>query len=115
MHAAVPTAEAAASRFRRPTSRPSRTVAPAERLVMTLVTVCMICPPVDTADTSAAWPKVPTTQRSTAPYMDWRHSASSTGSVKRRRGSRMPPSVKFRPSFMGPTVSSFKKVLKTSD
>ena len=55
---------------------------------------CISWLPVDTAEISAAVPNIPTTCRSTAPYMVWSSSASSTGIANFSRAGRMGPCVK---------------------
>ena len=70
-------------------------VAPMARLETRLVSVIMMWEPVETAETSAGAPKRPTTSRSTAPYIDCKNSASSTGSANRTSGASILPSVKL--------------------
>ena len=89
-----PTALPASSGFPSPSFWPSSTVTPMARPVMTMVMVCMIWLPVDTAEMSAAVPNFPTTCRSTAPYIAWSSSASSTGRAKRSRDGKIGPLVK---------------------
>ena len=67
---------------------------PIARPVMTMVTVCMIWLPVETAEMSAAVPNLPTTCRSTAPYMACSSKASSTGRANFSRVDRIGPRVK---------------------
>ena len=52
------------------------------KLLTRLVSVIMICEPVDTADTSAGEANLPTMSRSTAPYIACKNRANSTGSAK---------------------------------
>ena len=83
------------SAFPSPICCPSSIVAPMAKLETRLVSVIMICDPVETAETSAALPNRPTTSRSTAPYIACRNSAASTGSANRTSGDSILPSVKF--------------------
>ena len=90
----LPTAAPASSGLSSPIFCPSRTVMPMARPVMTMVTVCMIWLPVETAEMSAAVPNLPTTCRSTAPYMACSSRASSTGRANFSRVDRIGPRVK---------------------
>ena len=54
----------------------------------------MICEPVETPDTSAFVQNLPTTSRSTAPYVACRNMANSTGSMKRMSFGRIASLVK---------------------
>ena len=67
---------------------------PIAKLMTRLVSVIMICEPVDTADTSRDAANLPTIIRSTAPYMDCRNMAKNTGSMNRRSGDKILPVVK---------------------
>ena len=89
-----PTVRPAPPHFPSPIFCPSSTVTPMARPVMTTVTVCTTWLPVETAEMSAAAPNFPTTCRSTAPYMAWSNSASSTGRAKRSRDGKIGPLVK---------------------
>ena len=89
----LPTAAPASSGLPSPIFWPSSTVMPMARPVMTIVTVCMIWLPVDTAEMSAAVPNFPTTCRSTAPYMACSSRASRTGSANFSRADRIGPCV----------------------
>ena len=73
---------------------------------ITMVTVCKIWLPVETALMSAAVPKFPTTCRSTAPYMAWRNKASSTGRANLVSAGRIAPWVKL--SFRSIVRNSFQ-------
>ena len=86
----------ASSGFPSPIFCPSRTVTPVVRPTSSEVTSCMAWLPVETAEISAVPANLPTTIRSTAPYIACRNSASSTGPAKRSRDGRMLP---FRKSF----------------
>ena len=80
------------------------------RPVMTTVTVCTTWLPVETAEMSAAAPNFPTTCRSTAPYMAWSNSASSTGRAKRSRDDKIGPCVKScSRSIVPPLTGASKK------
>ena len=59
-----------------------RMVPPRVRPVTRLVMIWVTWVPVDTAATLSAEQYCPTTNRSTAPYRDWRTLASKKGSVK---------------------------------
>ncbi len=91
----LPTACPASSGLPSPIFWPSSTVMPMARPVMTMVTVCMIWLPVETAEISAAVPNFPTTCRSTAPYMACSSRASSTGRANFSRVDRIGPRVKL--------------------
>ena len=64
------------------------------KLLTRLVSVIMICDPVETAETSAEEANFPTIRRSTAPYIACRKSASRTGSANKISGFRILPCVK---------------------
>ena len=83
--------------FPSPIFWPSSIVMPIARPMKILVTVIMTCEPVETADTSAVPANLPTTIRSTAPYMDCRKDAASIGIAKRIRGPVIGPSVNSIP------------------
>ena len=53
-----------------------RMVIPIASELIRLVSVIVICDPMETAETSAAQANFPTIIRSTAPYMDWRKRAT---------------------------------------
>lgn len=76
-----------------PRACPNRMVVPIARPLIITVIRCMIWLPVETADTSAAVLNRPTIKRSTAPYMDCRHRARSTGSANRIKGANIFPCV----------------------
>ena len=54
----------------------------------------MIWLPVDTADTSAALPNLPTISKSTAPYIVCKNSAAKIGIMNLTSGEKIFPSVK---------------------
>ena len=100
----APTARPPSSPRPSPMRWPSSTVTPMARPQITMVMVCRIWLPVETALMSAAVPKFPTTCRSTAPYIACRKSASSTGRANLVSAGRMAPWVK----------SSFRSMLSHS-
>ena len=99
-----PTVCPASSYFPSPIFCPSSTVTPMARPVMTTVTVRITWLPVETAEMSAAAPNFPTTCKSTAPYMAWSSSASSTGRAKRSSVGRIVPWVKSCSLFIGTSL-----------
>lgn len=82
MTMAVPTVRPPFLRSPQPICWPSKIVVPMAKLLTRLVSVIMICEPVDTADTSAGEANLPTMSSSTAPYIACKNRANSTGSAK---------------------------------
>ena len=90
----LPTILPPSSAFFSPIFCPSNIVIPMQRLLMRLVIVVIICEPVETAETSAEPANLPTTRRSTAPYIACKNRAIRTGPANFKRGATIFPSVK---------------------
>ncbi len=91
----APTVFPASFTFPSPICCPSRIVVPIDNPAIPPVIVCMKCDPVATAEMSDDFANSPTIRRSTAPYMDCRNSAKSTGSANRISGPAIGPDVKL--------------------
>lgn len=94
MTMAVPTVRPQFLRSPQPICWPSKIVVPMAKLLTRLVSVIIICEPVDTADTSAGEANLPTMSRSTAPYIACKNRANSTGSAKTISGCKILPWTK---------------------
>ena len=77
-----------------PSFCPSRMVVPIASELISPVTVCMICEPIATPETSCAKANLPTTIRSTAPYSACKKSAKRIGIENLSSGPTMGPRVK---------------------
>lgn len=91
---AAPTVRPPFLRSPQPICWPSKIVVPMAKLLTRLVSVIMICEPVDTADTSAGEANLPTMSRSTAPYIACKNRVNSTGSAKTISGCKILPWTK---------------------
>ena len=101
----LPTTSPASFFFPWPSFWPINIVIPIASPVTVRVITCINWLPVETAETSAAWPNLPTTSKSTAPYIVCKNNAANIGMMNVTRGEKIFPCVKsltfdiYVPSF----------------